>query len=258
MEYKGMKAEDMVRLMLIDGVITLEQAAKYFPEFAVVESEDKWIKQWIIDGLKFYANSIEDPQNLKNAIAWIEKQGKQKNLIAEIKRRIEQYGKEKENAQSLAENMSLGGRIAALEEILTFQKQGEQKSIIQPKFKVGDWVVTPKGVLKIVKIEPMSYNTHQYWTDEGTWFGDGTDAHLWLPKDARDGEVLNYKCDGDEFDSFLLFRAFKPQKNYISSYCRYNGKTKKIYQGEKIFLTDSSHVTPTTNEERGLFFSLIR
>lgn len=77
MEYKDMNAIGIVRLMLTDGVITEEQAAKYFPELA--ESEDERIRKIMIEHLK---NKPEQYTfgGLTNAevVAWLEKKGEQK------------------------------------------------------------------------------------------------------------------------------------------------------------------------------------
>ena len=69
------------------------------------------------------------------------------------------------------------------------EKQDEQKPTGEPKFKVGDWVMLDRPVL-ITKVEDMPYNTHQYWTSDGKWFGDATKAKLWTIQDAKDGDVL--------------------------------------------------------------------
>jgi hypothetical protein len=65
----------------------------------------------------------------------------------------------------------------------------------EPKFKAGDWVVlypseieVNRKVVQISRIERCQLN--MYWTTEGTWFGDGTDARLWTTQDAKDGDVL--------------------------------------------------------------------
>ena len=65
----------------------------------------------------------------------------------------------------------------------------------EPKFEVGDWVVlypseieANRKVVQISRVERCQLN--MYWTTEGTWFGDGTDARLWTIKDAKNGDIL--------------------------------------------------------------------
>lgn len=81
------------------------------------------------------------------------------------------------------------------------EEKSEQKP--EPRFKVGDWVVQGKDVYKIKQVTNMG-NNFQYWTADGLWFGDGTNAHLWTINDAKVGDVL---AIGDEyFKRFLMKR----------------------------------------------------
>lgn len=84
---------------------------------------------------------------------WLEKQG-ESTLVEEIKRRKELYSREKEKAVSFTEKLSLGGRIAMLEELLVFtnEKQGEQKPILD--FKARNWYVSKVDG----KIHDLTYN----------------------------------------------------------------------------------------------------
>lgn len=58
---------------------------------------------------------------------WLEKQGDVSSLVEEIKRIKDLLLREKENAVSVREKLSLGGRVAMLEELLAFT--------------LNDWVV---------------------------------------------------------------------------------------------------------------------
>ena len=73
-----------------------------------------------------------------------------------------------------------------------YEWDAEKKELmkVEPKFKVGDWIVTPKNkVFKITSIEGTCYsfnNESTYWEicycDE--------ECHLWTIQDAKDGDVL--------------------------------------------------------------------
>ena len=76
MDYENMKAKGIVKLMLTDGIITVEQAATYFPEFA--KSEDEIIKEEIIDFLSLPHPQFVGKRDYEQWIVWLEKQGKQK------------------------------------------------------------------------------------------------------------------------------------------------------------------------------------
>lgn len=91
--------------------------------------------------IRAYRKGINDALRLSLNL---EKQGGNNRLIEEIKERKELLSKEKEKAISTNDRVSLGGRIAMLEELLVFanEKQGEQKSDkVEPKFHKGDIII---------------------------------------------------------------------------------------------------------------------
>ena len=69
-------------------------------------------------------------------LVWLEKHGDYSKLVEEIKKRKELLSKEKENAISDTDKLSLGGRIAMLEELLVFvnEEQGKPVEINPSKF----------------------------------------------------------------------------------------------------------------------------
>ena len=113
-----------------------------FPELK--EPEGERVRKWCISHFKACINVIKDNDEYKEylsnkVIAWLEKQGDYNRLVEEIKERKELLSKEKEKATSTNDKLSLGGRIAILEELLAFtkEKQDKQKPIdkVEPKFK---------------------------------------------------------------------------------------------------------------------------
>ena len=109
MDYRKMKPIGLVRLMLTDGVITKEQAAKYFPELA--ESEDENIRKWIygiIENPGLPADKDAEKELVKMqplALAWLEKQGQtftKKDVddaylkgVCDTKQELEKQGEQK-------------------------------------------------------------------------------------------------------------------------------------------------------------------
>lgn len=87
------------------------------------------------------------------------------------------------------------------------------EKLVTPKFKVGDWIVTPKNkVLQITSIEGTSYsfnNESHYWEicycDEK--------CHLWTIDDAKDGDVLAFNDD-----IIVIFKDLY-NKTTFHSYC---------------------------------------
>lgn len=97
---------------------------RIFPELK--ESNDERIRKSLIELFKDmeWDDSILHDYNMDKdkTIAWLEKHD-ENTLIEEIKRRKEILLKEKENAVSYAGSISLGARIAMLEELLAFASE---------------------------------------------------------------------------------------------------------------------------------------
>ena len=191
-----------------------------------------------------------DESDVERLFSLLEKQGEQNtsdNGIAEsIKTKIIDYF---DNHLMLDGCFSIGGLRNDIVSIVNEVKQSEQKSAdkVEPQFKIGDWVMLDRPVL-ITKVEDMPYNTHRYWTSDGTWFGDATKAKLWTIQDAKDGDVL-VASDG----SIFLF------KDKIDGACRHyvaltTDNVIKFNEGLKHYWEISIAVHPATKEQRDLLF----
>lgn len=258
-------------------------AEEIFPEFE--ESEDERIRNCIGMCLTDANEQRFKDYNtsLKECIAWIEKQG-ENTLIEEIKRRKELYSREKEKAVLFAEKLSLGGRIAVLEELLVFanEKQGEQKPILdfkasnwyvskvdgkihdltynptdktEPTFKVGDWIVTDKNNITQIK----AVNNGYYTIDNGMDFNMSyVDKYwrLWTIQDAKDGDVLWHSDSAS--NGIFIFKEI-----------RYDGKVLCYcdYDSEDYFCLGEHHTCcwanakilhPATKEQRDLLFQKMK
>lgn len=103
-----------------------EAVATLIPELK--ESEDERIRKWILDGLDFYSDAIDAPEDHKKAIAYLEKQKdeaqKQFNLGVQAGREEVMYEMEKEQdkcPEYCVRSHCIGCSI--------YEKQKEQKSI---------------------------------------------------------------------------------------------------------------------------------
>ena len=98
-----------------------KQIFRFFPELK--ESENERIKKEIIGYLDkriAFSNFGGDIAIFQRWIFWLQKQGDYNRLVEEMKERKELLSKEKEKAISTNDKLSLGGRIAILEELLAF------------------------------------------------------------------------------------------------------------------------------------------
>lgn len=78
---------------------------------------------------------------------------------------------------------------------------------VEPKFKVGDWVVisTTKGdrVVQIASVEYFTKDGHSsYITTEGRWFGNGTEARLLTDKDVEIATIPESKAIVNKIESW--------------------------------------------------------
>ena len=167
-------------------------------------------------------------------VSFVEKQSKQETLCEKCK---------KEQPSHSCQDITALGRCY-IEGMNTADK-------VEPKFKVGDWVMLDRPVL-ITKVDDMPYNIHQYWTSDGTWFGDTTKAKLWTIQDAKDGDVLTLSYASRNY--ILVYKGLYEEglETKMSVFCFYSVEEDTYYDE-----TDSFHamntgevITPSTKEQR--------
>ena len=232
-----------------------------FPELK--ESEEEMIRKWIIDDIRYNMNNeplnnSEYKKKAEKAIAWLEKQGEQKPTLPKWKYK-------KDNTPLLRDSIILNkyggvakspsGAIVSDAWVLDYDELAKlpKEEKIEPKFKVGDWIITPKNkVLQITSIRGTSYrfnNESHYWEicycDE--------QCHLWNIEDAKDGDVL--ACN----EEILLFKSYSAQGR-ISLYCWYNGHTNNFHSKEviDILMTTTNKIYPATKEQRDTLMKAIK
>ncbi|MBR4589975.1 MAG: hypothetical protein IKO36_04850 [Bacteroidaceae bacterium] len=133
-----------------------KKSAEYiFPQLK--ESEDERIRKELIDAVQglWDDDALPMPLSVKRKnewLAWLEKQGKSKSAL---------------------------------------EAANEPADKIEPRFKVGDWVVANYS-RKISQVVAVSEDGYGYQLDDGLCFGvSWCDIfHLWCIKDARDGDIL--------------------------------------------------------------------
>lgn len=191
-------------------------------------------------------------------------------VLKESENEDERIRKELINTINLAYDCGIAITIECRDKYLAWlEKQGERKSSdkVEPKFKAGDWVVlysseieANRKVVQISRVEICQLN--MYWTTEGTWFGDGTDARLWTIQDAKDGDVL---CDYHEaYDNPLIFILKKfehvnfglVRPSDYSSYCYLTAGDRQRFK-EGTYHHEHS-IKPATKEQRELLFQKMK
>lgn len=153
----------------------------------------------------------------------------------------------------------------SLKAIGWLKKQGEQKPTdkVEPKFKVGDWIVYSRNdssmeILYVYDIRDGRYyfndNVHFSWSVKEC----DEKSHLWTIQDAKDGDVLYFNNVISGFHSIGLFKRLA-SKNEINGntyrcYARYGGFNEEskleIAQNNNELHHCGTKAYPATKEQR--------
>ena len=256
-EQKYKEALERARVYHMGGSISAHIAEVIFPELK--ESEGEMIRKGIIALIEFGLDdksAIAPGYNItkEEAIAWLEKQRDYDRLIEEMKKRKELLSKEKEKATSANDKLSLGGRIAMLQELLAFNICNTADKI-EPKFKVGDWVVRGKSIVQISDIQGQYYIGIDIYGNDLTLRSDK--IRLWTINDAKDGDVLVTGVDKNPFIFKGLLDSNHP--NCPVAYCGIDPEGYFCVSLEKYWWTgDKDDVQPATKEQRDLLFQKMK
>ena len=260
------KARNIVNSINV-GLIGKNSFEAVFPELK--ESEDERIRKALI---QFFLKSAVDDESTngipdKDILDWLEKQGDKvepiegfdtefekqvSHLIASAINKEHEYNKGyvKWAAQSLIEY--------AKREI---EKQGEHKPAdkVEPKFKVGDWIIHKDNKhipIKIIEEIGMYYRT----VDTVNYHHDmyisyiNENYRLWTNQDAKDGDVLAVEPIEGYSSSFVAIYKKQNEEDF-DSYC-FVGFDGKFYKNEHGHSTENIH--PATKEQRDLLFQKMK
>ncbi len=220
------KAKDCLK----DGTITstaIDYISTIFPELK--ESEDEVFRKYILKcceetiqmnnrGLEL---SMATTKQLKN---WLEKQCEQKTAVIDFKAKNWYVSK-------------VDGKIHDM----TYNSTDK----VEPKFKVGDWVVTSYG--KVNQVIAIDEDGDGFTLDDDTYFsGSWKDSyHLWTIQDAKDGDVLISQSGNP-----LIYNGNYNSLN-IGAYCGITCDDNKFEVAEeKCHWTENVDIKPATKEQR--------
>ena len=141
------------------------------------EEDDERIKKNCIHFLELQKQHHATTFKIEECIDWLEKQGEQKPTI-EMKSAEESLDISSEEYNKIVDKL-----------IYDEQKHTDK---VEPKFKVGDWVVRGNTIAQILDIQEQYYigldiNGKDFVSSR---FLSGNKIHLWTIQDAKDGDVL--------------------------------------------------------------------
>ena len=145
--------------------------------------------------------------------------------------------------------------------IAWLEKQDEQKPTdkVEPKFKVGDWVVHDmsdgrKVIRQIVNMTNKSYVLDG--EDFNTFYFNDleNDYHLWSINDAKEGDILAIEpIDGYQYPFVAIYKNHG--LDFFNSYC-FIGFNGIFYGGEEGHSIEDVH--PSTKEQRDILFEKMK
>lgn len=218
------------------------------PELA--ESEDERIKREIIDFLALPHPQFVGKRDHEKRIAWLERQRDYDRLIEEMKKRKELLSKEKKKATSANDKLSLGGRIAMLQELLAFNICNTTDKA-EPKFKVGDWITDSDiNTFQITKIDNWWYYADD---DDKACFDVIHDYyHLWTLQDAKEGDILAF-----DDNTIVIFKDLYNATSF-HSYCYIEDGLFGVSKDGVPDWWEGEGFYPTTKEQRDLLFQKMK
>ena len=248
MDYEKAYKDAFARFELCERTGLKPTKEYIFPELA--ESEDEKIRKEITDFICWATDrgSITPAQVEKSNswLAWLEKQGEYKSPEKVLKIRQEVY-----------QSGYNDGYKHGCEDT---KKQGEQKldDKIEPKFKVGDWIVCNSDIDRVERVSDRFY--HFETGDCGLIKDVDEDYHLWTIQDAKDGDVL-------ATENFIFIFKNIDDGNGVHYYCQYEISKHEDDNQFDIALPQSlmgrvgnsiSHYSPATKEQRNLLFQKMK
>lgn len=237
-----------------------------FPELKEESENEKVIRDIKVvlecSATKFFKEEGKMPIWYDRAVAWLEKQGESDETKAKEFLINKGYPIDTNDTFPTYEEM-----YNIIREGLEQQSEQNHDDKIEPKFKVGDWIVFNGLTLYINEVVQGYYRTISIGGTPNSYDWDiDNAARLWTIKDATDGDVLAvdwYEGD-DSWEKIIIFKKYhnKGIEGLINAPCVEGyGNT---YKNRKIAFVDeevpyfsktwTDNLHPATKEQRELLF----
>lgn len=212
-----------------------------------------------------YHTAIENIKKIKNA------NKNNKELVDFIEYKYPELieSKDERIRRALIRDIGIAMPVEAAQKYIAWlEKQGGQNPAdkVEPKFKVGDWIVIDNPC-KIISIDNYGNYLVRYWDFDTTdklhtlskEFCE-TYFHLWTIQDAKDGDVLTTK-------NFIFIFSDIDDDNCVRCYCHYEISN---HEEDDLFEVafplcwmgrvgnGLSYYSPATKEQRDLLFTKMK
>lgn len=236
-EKKYKEALERAREMYKQGMST-ERLEYVFPELE--KSKDEKIIDAIKHGLKYLGWEHVDGIRISDMVAWLEKL--KDRYIVGVDMGISTGDK---------------GCVVDFENANIPQKDFSPK--IEPKFKVGDWVVfnnQHNSVYQIEKIENYEYTLRHFLGGSMPLsFSHEDMIRAWNIQDAKDGDVLYFDNLLVHGSGILIYKADKSSHYIITKYCSVN---EFGFEPNSYITLNDGYIIPATKEQRDILFQKMK
>ena len=228
----------------------------------ITNKEDEEVRQYLIRTMK--RCDINVPM-VQKALAWLEKQGNKPQKTSIWKHWKDGIAGNGEGetiylikygyTYSLSSCLGFECDYIELSELdkLLSEKQGEQKPAdkVEPKFKVGDWIVNDYCIGKVIELTDDAYLLD---TGQGIPFSCEHNAHLWTIQDAKEGDII-YLPNGNNEYYFFIFKGIENAAVMsFAHFYQYNDGTSKVEGTIDDLFSVNDIFQPSTKEQRDLLF----
>ena len=153
------------------------------------------------------------------------------------------------------------GDVSVEDMFAWLEKQGEQKSVNEHKFNIGDWITRGEHyTYKIIAVGQGLYVVNKNNEEEVSLTFKYIEKyfHLWTIQDAKAGDILSYN-DGHGNDCIELIKSVKDKKIEFW-FCLSNGNRYEVFDGIVPYTNFASRedATPATKEQCDLLFQKMR
>lgn len=202
----------------------------------------------------------------QEGVEWLEKQGEHRqdanypkfnfNDVLALQCCMETFKKVQEDKELYEELNLLHGKVYDAYHV---EKQGDKADKVEPKFKVGDWVVNNNGEPQFSQVIARSFPDSKIKRAENNlelFINTATldkQYHLWSIEDAKDGDVLCLGC------VIAIFKEYIGQEICIC-YCSFTedaGFEVPVENGDDN-IYGCIGTTPATKEQRDLLFQKMK
>lgn len=232
------------------------------------ESEDERIKKAIINTIED-CSAILSSDNQKRMIAWLEKQGKTA-LDAKLKFKV---------GDRVVLSTSDGEKLVQIDSIEYF-KSGEPRYItsegrwfgngtkahllpdkVEPKFKVGDWIISnnKKSTYQVIEVKRGIYvirdnaDNHEYHIGIEECEKNG---RRWNISDAKDGDILWHSNSAS--NGIFIFKEIRHTDGKVLCYCDYDSEDHFCTGEYHTCCWSSDNIKPATKEQRDHLFEKMK